>query len=778
MEGPEIHVLVVEDDMFQRLLMEDIMDHCEYQCTTVENGRIAWERLNEPDVNFNIVLLDLMMPEMDGLELLGLMKASPRLQSLPVVMMSSNDEMSSIVACLDKGALDFLVKPIRPGAVKGLINHVKQMPKQVAEDESLKGLSAYTRLRSLGKGSFGSVDLVKKKSTNELFALKRIDFVSISDRDRRNAENEASLLRVLSGPTIVHYYEQIAEDNALNIVMEYAAGGSLSQKLTDMKNSGVRISTESAVAWLSQIIIAILQIHSKHILHRDLKTQNLFLTEDNIIKVGDFGISKALNNSADMAKSAVGTPYFMAPEVCKGEQYGPKTDIWALGCILYEIVSYKKPFDERDLSGVFEQIISKDFDVLPSHVDANLKMLITMMLNKDPARRPSIWELANVPVIKDYIERFIEEMHCTEIIMPLFEQDPRRKRRPEETKRVVVQPGDIAKVARSEVRIQDVKVGWMGSTYKRVFVGRDLLKVLMEKFMFTPENSLAMSQDMLVQELIHSADGSSGFNETKYYKFQEDRNDIARNLVYAWTKEVRVAHAVMSDLVSQANIIYERYQANSTEALSSAEMSSFMRAAGELSRVEVKTLPRHERLAFFVNLYQIMRFHQSIEMPDASSGWFSDPTDAFYYNVSRLNFNLREVKHGVLRGNRKPPDAYMRVFSSNDPRSLLPDVADQRILILCQDPPSQIGPITDLYDCLEERLDDYTDEFCNRNVCLNMATGDLTLPKLFQVYRADFGNYEIDVLRWIWRHFTACRVSFETVCSHLKSQQLFVQYVD
>ena len=99
-------------------------------------------------------------------------------------------------------------------------------------------------------------------------------------------------------------------------------------------------------------------MHSKNILHRDLKTQNLFLTKDNILKIGDFGISKQLGTMSDLAKTACGTPYFMPPEVCKGEPYGEKADIWAIGCILYELTLLKKPFDSDTISGVFNMIIN------------------------------------------------------------------------------------------------------------------------------------------------------------------------------------------------------------------------------------------------------------------------------------------------------------------------------------------------------------------------------------------------------------------------------------
>lgn len=168
-------------------------------------------------------------------------------------------------------------------------------------------------------------------------------------------------------------------------------------------------------------------MHSKHILHRDLKCENVFLTHNDVIKVGDFGIARALRDTRDVASTVAGTPYIMAPEICRNESYGPKTDIWALGCILYEIATFRKPFEDINAHLVFEKILHKECDPLPDEADYNIKMLVAMMLNKDPSRRPTVWDLANFPVILDCILSFVDEAGCAETILPLFDHDPRRR---------------------------------------------------------------------------------------------------------------------------------------------------------------------------------------------------------------------------------------------------------------------------------------------------------------------------------------------------------------
>ncbi len=157
-------------------------------------------------------------------------------------------------------------------------------------------------------------------------------------------------------------------------------------------------------------------MHSKNILHRDIKSQNMFLVKGDIVKLGDFGISKALGTQGDFAKTYCGTPYFMSPEVCRGEVYGQKSDIWALGCALYELAALKKPFDHTNIPGLIKMICEKEIDPLPDYVDAKIKMLIYSMLQKDPTKRPTIWDIAQVDCIKERIIKFVTDHNCKESV--------------------------------------------------------------------------------------------------------------------------------------------------------------------------------------------------------------------------------------------------------------------------------------------------------------------------------------------------------------------------
>ncbi|OMJ94917.1 hypothetical protein SteCoe_1776 [Stentor coeruleus] len=119
----------------------------------------------------------------------------------------------------------------------------------------------------------------------------------------------------------------------------------------------------------------------------------------------------------------------MNSEIIRGESYGLKTDIWSLGYVMHEIAAFRRPFEAPDVQKLFDMILNKDYAPLPDYVDTNTKLLISKMLNKDPAKRPTVWDLANNPIIRDYIFSFIQANNCIDMIMPLFDNNPRYKKR-------------------------------------------------------------------------------------------------------------------------------------------------------------------------------------------------------------------------------------------------------------------------------------------------------------------------------------------------------------
>ncbi|XP_046731417.1 serine/threonine-protein kinase Nek4 isoform X7 [Silurus meridionalis] len=268
-------------------------------------------------------------------------------------------------------------------------------------------MESYVFLRVVGKGSYGEVNLVQHKSDRKQYVIKKLNLRTSSKRERRAAEQEAQLLSQLKHPNIVTYRESWeGKDHQLYIVMGFCEGGDLYHRLKQQKNE--LLPERQVVEWFVQIAMALQYLHEKHILHRDLKTQNIFLTKTNIIKVGDLGIARVLENQNDMASTLIGTPYYMSPELFSNKPYNYKSDVWALGCCVYEMATLKHAFNAKDMNSLVYRIVEGKLPQMPSKYDPQLGYLIRRMLCKRPDDRPDVKHILRQPYIKQQIAVFLE----------------------------------------------------------------------------------------------------------------------------------------------------------------------------------------------------------------------------------------------------------------------------------------------------------------------------------------------------------------------------------
>ncbi|XP_061910731.1 serine/threonine-protein kinase Nek4 isoform X4 [Entelurus aequoreus] len=265
----------------------------------------------------------------------------------------------------------------------------------------------YVFIRVVGKGSYGEVNLVKHKADKKQYVIKKLNLTTSSKRERRAAEQEAQLLSQLRHPNIVTYRESWeGADLQLYIVMGFCEGGDLYHRLKQQK--GELLPERQVVEWFVQIAMALEYLHKRNILHRDLKTQNIFLTKTNIIKVGDLGIARVLENQNDMASTLIGTPYYMSPELFSNKPYNHKSDVWALGCCVYEMSTLKHAFNAKDMNSLVYRIVGGKLPQMPIKYDPQLGEMIKSMLCKKPEDRPNVNFILRQPYIKRQIAIFLE----------------------------------------------------------------------------------------------------------------------------------------------------------------------------------------------------------------------------------------------------------------------------------------------------------------------------------------------------------------------------------
>lgn len=270
-------------------------------------------------------------------------------------------------------------------------------------------LESFTIGKVIGKGSYGEVYLAKHRKDRKQYVMKKVDLSKASERERKAAEQEAKLLSQLRHPNIVSYRESFQDESGfLYIIMNFCEGGDLYTKLKAQSKEGKVLEETQVVEWFVQIAMALQYMHERNVLHRDLKTQNIFLTKSKIIKVGDLGIARVLETSYDMATTMIGTPYYMSPELFSNKPYNHKSDVWALGCCLYEMCTLRHAFNAKDMSSLVYKILKGKIPPLPSNYSTDLRGIVQSMLELEPEKRPSASRLLRHTYIKKQISLFLE----------------------------------------------------------------------------------------------------------------------------------------------------------------------------------------------------------------------------------------------------------------------------------------------------------------------------------------------------------------------------------
>lgn len=257
-------------------------------------------------------------------------------------------------------------------------------------------------IRKLGEGAFSSVFLVKRRSDGKEYAMKKVNILSLSQREKENAVNEVRILASINNPNIIGYKEVFLEEEPVNlcIVMEFANGGDLMKKIAECKNTKILLPEEVIWKYIVQMVYGIKSLHDLGILHRDLKSANIFLTQDGTIKIGDLNVSKI--SKCNLAKTQTGTPYYASPEVWKGMSYDKKCDIWSMGCVIYELCALVPPFRSNTMVGLYNKIIKGQYDRIPFHYSNALANFISSCLQVSPTQRPTCQQLLENPFIQKY----------------------------------------------------------------------------------------------------------------------------------------------------------------------------------------------------------------------------------------------------------------------------------------------------------------------------------------------------------------------------------------
>uniref|UniRef100_A0A0M3IKY6 NEK6-subfamily protein kinase n=1 Tax=Ascaris lumbricoides TaxID=6252 RepID=A0A0M3IKY6_ASCLU len=321
-------------------------------------------------------------------------------------------------------------------------------------------LEAFEIEKKIGKGQFSEVYRARCKEDNKVLALKKVQVYDMVDaKARQDCIKEIDLLKQLNHVNVIRYYASFIENNQLNIVLELADAGDLSRMIRHFKKSRRLIPERTIWKYFVQLVRALDHMHSKRIMHRDIKPANVFITADGTVKLGDLGLGRffsskttaahslvgtpyymsperiqenGYNFKSDLwnikpanvfitadgtvklgdlglgrffsskttaAHSLVGTPYYMSPERIQENGYNFKSDLWSIGCLLYEMAALQSPFygDKMNLYSLCKKIENCEYPPLPADIySSQMRDLISRCICSDPSKRPDVFEVLHI----------------------------------------------------------------------------------------------------------------------------------------------------------------------------------------------------------------------------------------------------------------------------------------------------------------------------------------------------------------------------------------------
>ncbi|KAG9283147.1 serine/threonine-protein kinase Nek2 isoform X1 [Astyanax mexicanus] len=268
----------------------------------------------------------------------------------------------------------------------------------------------YEVLSTIGSGSYGKCQKIRRKSDGKILVWKELDYGTMAEAEKQMLVSEVNLLRELKHPNIVRYYDRIIDrtNTTLYIVMEYCEGGDLASLISKCIKDRRYLEEEFILRMMAQLALALKECHSRSnggstVLHRDLKPANIFLDAKQNIKLGDFGLARILKHETSFAKTFVGTPYYMSPEQMNRMSYNEKSDIWSLGCLLYELCALSPPFTAHNQRDLAEKIKEGKFRRIPYRFSEELNTLLSRMLHLKDYLRPSVESILQSSLISSFV---------------------------------------------------------------------------------------------------------------------------------------------------------------------------------------------------------------------------------------------------------------------------------------------------------------------------------------------------------------------------------------
>ena len=270
-------------------------------------------------------------------------------------------------------------------------------------------MDGFEILEKLGDGAYSVVYKVRRKEDSKIYALKKVRLHNLSEKEKENSLNEVRILASVKSTFVISYKEAFIDENekSLCIVMEYADKGDLYQNICQFKKMGCLIDEVDVWRIFIQMTKGLKALHDLKILHRDLKSANIFLFSDGSAKIGDLNVSKVAHKG--LGYTQTGTPYYASPEVWRDEPYDIKSDIWSLACVTYEMIALHPPFRAENMEALYNKVIKCQYGKISDRYSSDISEIIKLLLKVKSKDRPTCGQILKHPLVKKRIEFFQAE---------------------------------------------------------------------------------------------------------------------------------------------------------------------------------------------------------------------------------------------------------------------------------------------------------------------------------------------------------------------------------
>jgi serine/threonine protein kinase len=681
----------------------------------------------------------------------------------------------------------------------GAVREFAKLIKKVKENELPKKGESKERYQwyyDLGSGTTSTVGLYKDTEENRYVAIKKMSLEGCNEKLRNKMMAEFEHMKLLKCPTIIQSYGTKIENDYLYIYLEYANAGTLEKKMEELKDK--RLSFECIRDYTIDLLLALFIMNKNNMIHRDVKSENILITSDNVAKLGDLGISRDIDScQGSQLYTVCGTPYYISPEIISEIPYGVKTDIWSLGVVVYEMTTGTKPFKGND---IYNTIKKDNYPILPHDTDHRLTFLIDAMLRKDPEMRYSIIQLLSLNFMYDrlleklLISRWIDiSPEFEELIslkkIPLYDQiimktfDQKLMVKLQEAFGVFYNTG--FKPYKKSLFSQAINNSKAGEDLQDTFEEDEQLVQKYETPEIFYEKLIELKILLPINQWSFSKSGVYTFSFDHVYSnhIKIDNPEILANreipelnnlslLDTTQPKSYLDLLSLTQGILSEGIFIKEMVDMNKKayELITHESFTRFYLGLSLLQDQNISSLDQSEKIAALLNIYQIMIIHSFLD--NNLTNIFATHQTSKTYKFSDMTLSDQEIKHIIFRGNKKPPGSYFRMVYTNDPKNqILSGYDEPRVLLILYENNHKLLEKYHLKFMIFDQyhLERYFEEVCV-NFMLNYVVYEseiLTLPSFIKPYIDDFGD-EVGLLRILGKAYQAnkdrpeiCRLAIE-----------------